>query len=288
MPPEAKALGYVRVSKEERDRATEDDRPRDSASIAVQTDLLQRYCAAQVHAPLMPLAIIKDDGISGAVPLKERPGGQQLLEVLAAKKITNVVAFKLDRLFRNTGDALQVVTEWDRSDIALHLVDLGGQSVNTKSAVGKFMFTMLAGAAELERNMIAERTTLAIRYKKAHREAYNHTPYGFKRNSAKDKRLYPDPAEYAILQEIKKWRKRGWSYQRVAEELNERGVPTKKSGQFYKSRKEKDSEGKPVQKEYRGLWSPGIVHYILKHAVFAPPEENSQPLPGESGAPASA
>ena len=35
---------------------------------------------------------------------------------------------------------------------------------------------MAAGFAELERNMIAERTTQALAHKKAHREAYGPPP----------------------------------------------------------------------------------------------------------------
>jgi len=56
---------------------------------------------------------------------------------------------------------------------------MGGQSVNTGSSMGKMLITMLAGFAGFERNMIAERTTAALAYKKAHGEVYNHTPFGF-------------------------------------------------------------------------------------------------------------
>jgi DNA invertase Pin-like site-specific DNA recombinase len=47
---------------------------------------------------------------------------------------------------------------------------MGGQSVNKASSMGKMLITILAGFAELERNMIAERTTAALRHKKAHGE----------------------------------------------------------------------------------------------------------------------
>ena len=50
------------------------------------------------------------------------------------------------------------------------MVDMGGQSVNTGSSMGKMLITMLAGFAGFERNMIAERTIAALAYKKAHGE----------------------------------------------------------------------------------------------------------------------
>ena len=52
-------------------------------------------------------------------------------------------------------DALTHVEEWDAAGIALHLVDLGGMSINTGSSMGKMLLTMLSGFAEFERNMIA-------------------------------------------------------------------------------------------------------------------------------------
>lgn len=42
----------------------------------------------------------------------------------------NVIALKLDRLFRNAADALTLTRQWDKTGIALHLVDVGGQAIN--------------------------------------------------------------------------------------------------------------------------------------------------------------
>ena len=86
-------------------------------------------------------------------------------------------------------DALSHVEEWDAAGIALHLVDLGGMSINTGSSMGKMLITMLAGFAEFERNMISERTTAALSFKKSHGQVYNHEPFGF---NAKGGALVPD------------------------------------------------------------------------------------------------
>ena len=42
---------------------------------------------------------------------------------------------------------------------------MGGQAINSKSAMGKMFLTMMAGFAELERNVIAERTSVALQHK---------------------------------------------------------------------------------------------------------------------------
>ena len=74
---------------------------------------------------------------------------------------------KLDRMFRNAGDCLTTIEQWERSGIALHVVDLGGNAIDTTSAAGRFMLVVLAGAAEMERNLTRERTRSAMAVKKA-------------------------------------------------------------------------------------------------------------------------
>jgi len=89
------------------------------------------------------------------------------------------------------------------------------------------LITMLAGFAEFERNMIAERTTVALRHKKADGEVYNHVPFGY---DAVDGQLVPNRAEAFIIARMTALRTEGTSYHRIADYLNDRGVPTKQGG----------------------------------------------------------
>lgn len=68
----------------------------------------------------------------------------------------------LDRLFRDAADALVQTRAWDRAGVALHVVDMGGTSLNTASAVGRMFLTMTAAFAELERSLVSERTSAAM------------------------------------------------------------------------------------------------------------------------------
>jgi DNA invertase Pin-like site-specific DNA recombinase len=63
-----------------------------------------------------------------------RPGGERLVELLRKRRVARIIAFKLDRLFRNCADCLANVEAWERAGIALHLIDLGGSAVDTSSA----------------------------------------------------------------------------------------------------------------------------------------------------------
>lgn len=131
---------------------------------------------------------------------------------------------KLDRLFRDAEDCLRQTREWDKAGITLHLLDLGGQAVNTSSAIGRMMLTMVSAFAELERNLIAERTASALQHMKQQRQAYSPTPYGYQRVGDL---LVPDTQELAVVTRIQAMHAGGVSLRRIAATLNEEGVASK-------------------------------------------------------------
>lgn len=216
-----KAVCYIRVSTEEQARG--------GVSLAAQEERLAAYCKM---TGLEIVKVIREEGVSAGKPLATRPGGERLLQLVARKKVKHVVALKLDRLFRDAEDALHQTKAWDKAGIALHLVDMGGQTLNTATAMGRFFLNMMAGFAELERNLIAERTATALAHKKTHREVYSPTPYGFDRV---EESLTENAQEQETLAQIFAWRQAGWSLRKIAAELNRRGVPTKQGGQWYAS-----------------------------------------------------
>jgi len=164
------AIGYVRVSTNEQ--------ADHGVSLDAQYESLMAYALLQ---KLNLVEVIVEDAISGSVPLADRPGGRRLLELVGKKKARQVIAIKLDRLFRDAADALAQTGIWDKPGITLHLIDVGGQAINTSSAMGRMFLTMMAGFAELERNLIAERTTAAMAHKKSKLQVYAPTPLGFMR-----------------------------------------------------------------------------------------------------------
>lgn len=211
-----KAVCYIRVSTEEQARG--------GVSLAAQEEKIMAYCQL---TGLEPIAVIREEGVSGAKPLADRPAGEELLHLVAKKRAHHVVAMKLDRLFRDAADALNQTKAWDKGGVALHLVDMGGQALNTASAMGRFFLNVMAGFAELERNLIAERTEMALAHKKAHLEVYAPTPYGFNREGDT---LTENPQELRAVTQIREWRAAGWSLGKIARELTRRCIPTKQGG----------------------------------------------------------
>ena len=125
-----------------------------------------------------------DELVSGGTPLAKRTYGAQLVRALARRKNRpdHVVMARLDRGFRNTVDCVQTVEAWQKRGIALHIVDMGGTAIDTAKAAGKFMLTVLAAAAEMERSFTSERTRAASRRLQANGRRVCGTrnlPYGY-------------------------------------------------------------------------------------------------------------
>jgi DNA invertase Pin-like site-specific DNA recombinase len=198
-----KAIGYVRVSTEEQ--------AREGVSLAAQEDRLRAYCTM---AGLELVGVLQEAGVSAARPLADRPQGGEVLRRVKTKQVQHVVALKLDRLFRDAEDCLHQTKAWDKAGVALHLLDMGGQAINTASAMGRMFLTMAAGFAELERNLISERTRLAMQHLKAQGRTFGHTAY----------------SDTDITSYLKAERAQGRSYRELATELNNRGIPTAQGG----------------------------------------------------------
>jgi len=210
------AVGYVRVSTTE--QATE------GVSLAAQEERIRAYCTM---AGLELVAVVRDEGVSASKELATRPGGAELLTQVTDRGVKNIVALKLDRLFRDAADCLNQTRAWDEAGVSLHLIDMGGTAINTGTAMGRFFITMAAGFAELERNMIAERTTQALAHKKAHGEVYGPTPLGFDRNGDA---LVENEAEQETVKRILDMKVAGASINEIARRLTAEQVPTKKGG----------------------------------------------------------
>jgi len=197
-------------------------------SLDAQEERLRAYCLMN-GLEISPDDVIREEGVSASVLLHKRPGGGRLLERIDSG-VSNVVALKLDRLFRDAEDALRQTKAWDRAGVTLHLIDMGGASLSTASAMGRMLLTTMAGFAELERNLISERTALSLAHKRQHRQVYNHAPYGFE---VVGTALVENPTEIAIVNLIRERRDDGWSLDMIARALNEDSVPTKIRGRWY-------------------------------------------------------
>ncbi|CAB5079322.1 hypothetical protein D3OALGA1CA_2404 [Olavius algarvensis associated proteobacterium Delta 3] len=209
-----KAIGYIRVST--------DEQAKEGVSLENQKSKIIAYCELK---DLDLLEIIEDAGIS-AKNLR-RPGAQRVIEMARNKMTDSVVVYKLDRMFRSTVDALETTELFDKWDVSFHSID---ETLDTKSAMGKFYFTLTAALAEMERGIIGERTRDALQRKKSNGEVYGVVPFGYKRFKG---RLLEKPDEQKVIRTVLELRDRGWNLSRISRELNRMGLKTKKGRQWY-------------------------------------------------------
>lgn len=214
-----KAIGYIRVS-----TAGQRD---EGVSLKDQAEKIKDYCKFK---DIELINIVADEGVSAGIPLKERDGGKELLNRVDNKEVDVIVSVKLDRLFRDAVDCLQNTKDWDNEGIALHLLDLGGNTLDTSTATGRMFLTISAGFAEMERNLTKERTKAALQYKKNKKEVYSPTPTGYDR---KEDKLEKNEEELDTIRLIKQLREEGYSYKEIANKLNKLGLKTKTGKKFY-------------------------------------------------------
>ena len=115
----SRAIAYIRVSTD-----------RQGDSLELQAAKVAAYCAMR---ELELVEVVEDETVSGSIALAKRPAGRTLAEAMKRHGATNVVALKLDRLFRDAADALGQTKAWDKGGISLHLCDMGGSAVDTSS-----------------------------------------------------------------------------------------------------------------------------------------------------------
>lgn len=104
-----------------------------------------------------------DEGISGKVPALQRPQFAKMLGQIRDRE-TLVVA-KLDRLGRNAQDVGTTIKMLAARHIEIIVVQLG--KLDLASAAGNLMLTMLAAVAEMERDLLVERTQAGLARAKA-------------------------------------------------------------------------------------------------------------------------
>jgi DNA invertase Pin-like site-specific DNA recombinase len=92
---------------------------------------------------------------AGAQDLRGRKGWREILEEARRGKLDMIVVWKLDRAFRSTLEALRCLEELNHEGVGFVCVT---QPIDTTSPTGRLLFTILSALAEIELDMIRERT----------------------------------------------------------------------------------------------------------------------------------
>ena len=101
------------------------------------------------------------DVISGKVPAMERPEFAKLMDTIGrTKKPKRLIVSKLDRLGRDAVDILGSVRNLEASGCSVRVLQLG--DLDLTSSAGKLVLSTLAAVAEMERDLLVERTRAGL------------------------------------------------------------------------------------------------------------------------------
>src|SRR5271170_5585038 len=165
-----------------------------------------------------------DAGVSGSIALAARPEGARLLQVL--RPGDQVIAAKLDRVFRSALDASETIASFKQRKISLWLLDLGGDC--SGNGISELVLTILAAVAEFERTRIGERIAdakAAMRHNGLHLGGSR--PFGWQLGEhvgpGRTRRLVPDPAEQQALATMQTMRMGDASLMTIRDHLRAQG-----------------------------------------------------------------
>lgn len=120
--------GYARVSSKNQD-------------LEVQISQLKSECCEVIYQEKMTGTNI------------DRPEFQKVLAAL--QKGDTLVVTKLDRLARNTKEGIEIIDDLFKRDVKVHVLNVG---LLENTTMGRFFLQTMLAVAEMERNMIVERT----------------------------------------------------------------------------------------------------------------------------------
>jgi DNA invertase Pin-like site-specific DNA recombinase len=125
-------IGYARVS-------TTDQ------NLYLQLDALEKYGCERVY----------EEKMTGTK--KERPKLAEMMTIL--RPGDKVVIYKLDRISRSTKHLIDLSEYFEKRGVEFVSIQ---DSIDTSTPMGRFFFRILASIAELERDIIRERTIAGI------------------------------------------------------------------------------------------------------------------------------
>lgn len=205
-----RVVGYTRVSTLEQSR--------DGVSLDNQLYKIKAYAELK---DMELIEIIVEEGKSGKT--MNRPGLQKIITLINQKQIDAIICYKLDRLTRKTRDLLYLIEDvFTKNNI--QFISLN-ENIDTSSATGKFFLTVMGAMAQMERDLIAERTVDALQELSRQGRRLgspDKIPFGFKlkkRKMTKLSDLVIDQNEFKKVRTIFKLRRQNLTLQAIGSQF---------------------------------------------------------------------
>jgi len=251
---EIEAVLYGRVSSE--DQA-------ERGTIQNQIEFSTKYC--DLHKINIKEKYL-DDGVTGTLPLEDREDGLRLIEDAKAGKFNLVLIYKLDRLGRTARVILNAIHELEGYGVKVRSMT---EPFDTGDPSGRFLVTILAGVADLDRSSTLERLwNGANRAAREGKWLGGIVPFGYLKEESY---LVPstEPMKDFYMSEVEVVRMiyqltvtEHLSTRRIADYLNSLGVPPS-----YTRDGRKITKGKR-KTNTAGIWRPGRIRAMIVNTTY--------------------
>lgn len=239
---------YIRVSTAEQ--------AKEGFGLEAQKNKLYSYCQYKGYDKY---TLYCDAGISGK-DTKKRVEFNKMLTDIKNKKINRVIAIKIDRISRNTVDFLTFFNLLQEYKCNLEILDI---NVDFSTPIGKLLLTVISAFAELERNLIVERTTDGMEEAANSGHFGGKPPLGYMKeiiNGEKGKRWVINEEEAEVVREIFNLCLKGKTYNDIANIMQE-----KHSDMVAYTRKDKETG--EIITIYRS-WTDASICVILNNKSY--------------------
>ena len=191
-------------------RCSADENFEKGSSIATQIE------RANAYAVIHNLKIDKEvsESISGSIKFANRPLGLEMMSDL--KRDDHIICSALDRFSRNTLDLLQLIEKFKKMKVNLHFAEFG--NVTSSSAMGSVFVKLLSVFAEFYSKQCSEKQS-ATKQRMIKENRYTGGKKNFGYDLDQNNYYVPCEKEQQVIRDMKLLRKKGKSYQKVADEI---------------------------------------------------------------------
>jgi len=130
-----------------------------ATGLEAQVRTLKEYCE---HNKILDFELYSDENISGTK--SSRPSLDRMMAAVKGGEVSCVIVYSFSRFARSVTHLLSALEEFKKRNIAF--VSLT-EKIDTSSALGMAIFTILGAVSQLERDLIAERVRNGLKNARA-------------------------------------------------------------------------------------------------------------------------
>src|SRR5690625_4052148 len=212
--PKQKVAAYIRVSTSNEDQLISLEAQRRQYKTLIETNEEGRL-----------VDIYSDEGITGTKK-ERRPELLRLISDCEKGKIDFILTKSISRFARNTIDCLELVRKLIDLDVHIYFE----KNINTNSMDSELMLSILSSLAENESVSLSENSKWSIRQRfKRGTYKLSYPPFGY---DYIDEQVIVNEEQAQVVKRIFNSVLKGVGTERIARQLNEERIPTKRNGNW--------------------------------------------------------